>query len=201
MQAITTPPSEPALDRETLSARVRAARHDKRMTLVQVAQAAGISAATVSRVERGQMSLTYEKLTALARALGIELSSLLAGSGATGSSSSAGPSLTRAGQGVSYRSDAYLYTWLNADLARKRMTPTRMVVYARTVQESPGYSRHAGEEFLFVLSGALQVHFETGEAIDVAQGDCLYFDSRVGHFFLSSGEGNAEIIGAISETG
>lgn len=200
MHAMTTPHSEPALDRETLSARVRAARHDKRMTLVQVAHAAGISAATVSRVERGQMSLTYEKLTALARALGIELSSLLAGNGAAGSSST-GPSLTRAGQGVSYRSDAYLYTWLNADLARKRMTPTRMVVYARTLQDSPGYSRHAGEEFLFVLSGALQVHFETGEVIDVAQGDCLYFDSRVGHFFLSTGKGNAEIIGAISETG
>jgi mannose-6-phosphate isomerase-like protein (cupin superfamily) len=144
------------------------------------------------------MSLTYEKLTALARALGIELSSLLAGAGAE-PAGGAGPSLTRAGQGVSYRSDAYLYTWLNADRVRKSMTPTRMVVYARTVEEAPGYSRHAGEEFVFVLSGALQVHFETGEVLDVAKGDCLYFDSRVGHFFLSTGRGNAEIIGAISE--
>lgn len=194
------PTPDSVLDRESLSARVRAARHGRRMTLVQVAEAAGISAATVSRVERGQMSLTYEKLTALARALGIELSSLLAGTG-TEPAGEAGPSLTRAGQGVSYRSDAYLYTWLNADRVRKSMTPTRMVVYARTVAEAPGYSRHAGEEFVFVLAGALQVHFETGEVLDVAKGDCLYFDSRVGHFFLSTGRGNAEIIGAISEAG
>lgn len=185
------------LDRETLGKRVHEARREQGKTLSDVAAAAGISITTISRVERGQMSLTYEKLSALAKALDLELSALFAGHDAS-NAPALEPSLTPAGHGISYRSDTYCYTLLNVDMRNKRMNPTHMVVYARTPGEVPEFSRHAGEEFVYVLAGTLEVHFETGKVIKVRKGDCLYFDSRIGHLYVSVGKGNAEIIGAIT---
>ncbi len=77
------------------------------------------------------------------------------------------PSLTRAGHGISYRSDTYCYTLLNVDTRNKRMNPTHMVVYARSSDEFPDFSRHEGEEFVYVLAGTLEVHFETGKVVTV----------------------------------
>lgn len=185
------------LDRETLGKRVQAARRSQGKTLADVAGAAGISITTVSRVERGQMSLTYEKLSALAKTLKLELSSLFSGQeGAAGPDLE--PSLTQAGHGISYRSETYCYTLMNVDVHNKRMNPTHMVVYARSPKEFPEFSRHEGEEFVYVLAGTLEVHFETGKVVTVKKGDCLYFDSRIGHLYVSVGKGNAEIMGAIT---
>lgn len=185
------------LDRETLGKRVQAARHKQGKTLAEVAEAAGVSTTTISRVERGQMALTYEKLNALAKALQLDISTLFAGPDA-GVNPEREPSLTAAGHGISYRSDTSCYTMLNVDLRNKRMNPTHMVVYARSVGDFPDFSRHEGEEFVYVLKGTLEVHFETNKVMTVKKGDCLYFDSRVGHLYVSVGEGNAEIIGAIT---
>lgn len=185
------------IDRETLGKRVQAARRSQGKTLAQVAEAAGISITTISRVERGQMALTYEKLSALAKALQLELSTLFSGQEAA-AGPDLEPSLTKSGHGISYRSDTYCYTLLNVDVRHKRMIPTHMVVYARSPEEFRDFSRHEGEEFVYVLSGTLEVHFETGKVMTVKKGDCLYFDSRIGHLYVSVGKGSAEIIGAIT---
>ena len=54
-----------ALDRVTFGKRLRAARKQQGLTLVEVAGRSGVSITTISRAERGQLALSYEKFSAL----------------------------------------------------------------------------------------------------------------------------------------
>ena len=47
-----------------------------------------------------------------------------------------------------------------------------------------------------MLSGAVEVFFETGEIVRLAKGDSLYFDSRVGHAYISTSRQLARTLGA-----
>ncbi len=56
------------------------------------------------------------------------------------------------------------------------------------------YSRHAGEEFIFVIAGTLEMRFENGTLTRLETGDSLYFDRGIGHPYASVGECDAEIL-------
>jgi uncharacterized cupin superfamily protein len=75
-------------------------------------------------------------------------------------------------------------------------------VHARRIHGPEDYVRHAGEEFAYVLSGEIEVHFENGEVVRMARGDSLYFDSRLGHAYISVSRQLARIVGmTIGESG
>jgi len=75
-------------------------------------------------------------------------------------------------------------------------------VHARRIHGPEDFVRHAGEEFAYVLSGEIEVHFENGEVVRMARGDSLYFDSRLGHAYISVSRQLARIVGmTIGESG
>ena len=76
------------------------------------------------------------------------------------------------------------------------MNPILGTVHARRIEGPEDYARHEGEEFVYVLSGAVEVYFETGEMVKLAKGDSLYFDSRVGHAYISTSRQLARTLGA-----
>lgn len=80
------------------------------------------------------------------------------------------------------------------NLIGKRMVPMRARIHARALSDFPEFIRHSGEEFVYVLSGALELRFETGKSFKLAPGDSLYFDSSVGHVYLSLGEEDAQAL-------
>ena len=49
-----------------------------------------------------------------------------------------------------------------------------------------------------MLSGAIDVHFDNGEMIHLQRGDSLYFDSRIGHAYVSVSRQLARVIGVIT---
>ena len=57
-------------------------------------------------------------------------------------------------------------------------------------------SSDGGTRGEYVLSVAIRVHFETGEVVKLGKGDSLYFDSRVGHAYVSTSRQLARTIGA-----
>ncbi len=200
-RSANTSPARHQLDRVTFGQRLRAARKAFGWTLTQVAQASGVSITTISRAERGQLALSYEKFSALARALQMDLASMFAEAGATATRLD-GPMLTRAGEGVVYRGQAMSYEFLSTQAVGKRMSPMLGTIHARQINGPEDFAHHHGEEFIFVLSGRVEVHFETGQVFALAKGDSLYFDSRVGHAFVSTSRQLAHVIGACtSETG
>lgn len=200
--ALQPAPNEPhSLDRVTFGGRIRAARKRFGWTLQDLANASGVSITTISRAERGLLALGYENFSALAHALQLDMGSLFAQEGVDAEPFSA-PVVTRAGQGVVYWGEAFAYEFLASSVVGKQMIPSVGLVHARDIKGPGDFARHAGEEFLYVISGAVEVHFETGEQQLLRQGDSIYFDSRIGHAYKSVSKQLARIVGVTtSESG
>jgi transcriptional regulator with XRE-family HTH domain len=187
-------PGTQMLDRVVFGKRLRAARKQFGWTLAQVSEISGVSITTISRAERGQLALSYEKFSALGAALRMDMGAMFSEAGVEARTMD-GPVLTRTGKGVVYRGLAISYEFLGTTAVGKRMSPIVGTVHARRIEGPGDFSRHAGEEFVYVLSGSLEVHFDTGQRTQLERGDSLYFDSRIGHAYISTGKHLARIIG------
>ncbi|RUR68724.1 cupin domain-containing protein [Variovorax guangxiensis] len=198
----TKPRDEPpTLDRATFGNRLRAARKRFGWTLAQLAERSGVSITTISRAERGQLALGYENFTALGRALDMDMNAMFAGAGVKPAQLD-GPVVTRAGKGVVYKGLSIAYEFLGTTAAGKQMSPIVGTVHARKIHGPEDFVRHGGEEFAYVLSGEIEVHFDNGEVVRMAKGDSLYFDSRLGHAYISVSRQLARIVGmTIGESG
>ena len=182
----------PTVDRETLGKHLREARKALGRTLVEVADMSGISVTTISRAERGELTLSYDKFSGLASALNMDIGALFAGAGGHYDRLDR-PLLTRDGGGVTYDGPSMSYEFLANDASGKQMNPIRGFIHAREVTD---YTRHPGEEFIFLLSGSVRVHFEDGKTFDLKAGDTLYFSSTVGHAYVATSAKPAEFISA-----
>jgi transcriptional regulator with XRE-family HTH domain len=185
------------LDRATFGRRLRAARKQFGWTLAHLAQLSGVSITTISRAERGQLALSYEKFSALGRALRMDFGSMFAEAGVPARPFE-GPIVTRAGKGVVYRGVAFSYEFLGTSALGKQMSPIVGTVHARRIEGPEDFARHPGEEFVYVLSGSMDVHFDGGKVVHLGRGDSLYFDSRVGHAYVSVGRQLAKVIGVVT---
>lgn len=185
------------LDRTTFGRRLRAARKQFGWTLSHLAELSGVSITTISRAERGQLALSYEKFSALGRALRMDFGSMFAEAGVP-ARPFAGPVVTRAGQGVVYRGVAFSYEFLGTTALGKQMSPIVGTVHARRIEGPEDFARHPGEEFVYVLSGSMDVHFDGGKVVHLDRGDSLYFDSRVGHAYVSVSRQLAKVIGVVT---
>jgi mannose-6-phosphate isomerase-like protein (cupin superfamily) len=88
----------------------------------------------------------------------------------------------------------YDYHYLATDLVHKRMVPIRAFARARSPQEFGPLTRHAGEEFLIVLTGEIELHTDQYAPVRLKEGESVYIDSTMGHAYLSVGEGDAEVL-------
>lgn len=183
------------LDRVAFGKRLRAARKQFGWTLAHVAEQSGVSITTISRAERGQLALSYEKFSALGRTLRMDMGAMFAEAG-TQARRLDRPIVTRAGEGVTYRGLSIAYQFLGTQALGKQMSPILGTVHARSITGPEDYARHDGEEFVYILSGAVEVHFEDGEVVHLARGDMLYFDSRIGHAYVTVSRQLARTIGA-----
>ena len=67
-------------------------------------------------------------------------------------------------------------------------------MWIRSVEEAGGLSRHAGEEFVYVMEGVLILASEFYEPLRLQAGDSVYFDSHMGHAYLAEGENPVRIL-------
>lgn len=178
---------------ETVGARLRDARKANGLTLKALSERSGVAVSTISKAERGDIALTYDKFGALASALGLDYASLF-GQGNAELSGGISPCFTEAGKQAIYETPNYRYGMIASDLANKRMVPMRAHIRARKLEDFPDYIRHEGEEFVFVLSGSLLLQFEDGNKFRLAPGDSLYFDSAVGHVYLSEHDSGVDAV-------
>jgi transcriptional regulator with XRE-family HTH domain len=192
----------PALDHKTVGARIRQARKARGLTLMELSERSGIAVSTISKAERGDIALTYDKFAALAHSLQLEFDAIF-GRTREVASAPAGPMMptfTASGEQVIYDTPNYEYGMLANDLTGKRMVPMRARIRARDVSDFPEYIRHAGEEFVFLLGGALELHFENGKVFRLEPGDSLYFDSALGHVYITTSKEDAEVLVCCVET-
>jgi quercetin dioxygenase-like cupin family protein len=88
---------------------------------------------------------------------------------------------------------------LGADFPGKIMTPMLGQVLSRDPGQFAEFIRHPGQEFVMVLSGRVKIQFESGESIELKAHESAYFNSSVGHIYLSVGRGDAQIVVVCSD--
>lgn len=178
----------------SLGTTLRAIRKAQGLTLAQLSQRSGLPLSTLSKVETGQMSLSFEKLLALADSLGVDIGEIVSGGEERGGLVTARRSITRAGEGRILETATYHYEYLCADLTVKQMTPIVITVKARSRLEFGDLSSHPGEEFILVLEGTLDFFSTHYETVTLNKGDSIYFDSTMGHANASAGPDDAVIL-------
>jgi mannose-6-phosphate isomerase-like protein (cupin superfamily) len=161
--------------------------------LQDVSTLTGVAVSTLSKVENDQMSLSYDKLLQVCEGLGIHVTELLSGSG-KGPSPRTRRSVTQPANTLRQLTRNYDYYYLATDLVRKRMVPIRAFARARSLEQFGPLTRHAGEEFLMVLKGEIELHTDQYAPVRLKQGESVYIDSTMGHAYLSVGEGDAEML-------
>ncbi len=194
------PPSDILADRKSLGLRLRALRKTAGLTLQELSGSTGVALSTLSKMELGQVSISYEKFAAVARALDVDIGQLFGPGGQT-AAGRAEPLHETWADAPGYRTGPYDYKLLAARYPGRSMTPMYGRILARGADEFEGFVRHPGQEFLMVLSGEVEIRFETGESMRLARHQALYVDSGVGHVYLSCGEAPAEVMVVMTPAG
>ncbi|EFV12644.1 helix-turn-helix domain-containing protein [Segniliparus rugosus] len=166
---------------------LRAARHQQRMTLEELAERTGLTKSYLSKVERGLSTPSIAVALKIAGALGVDVARLF--------DPESGDELVcvvRAADRTTARPDhGGTYYALATSMLGKRMSPFVVVPSAEFGDGS--MREHSGQEFLFVHKGRVELELPGKvESLDV--GDCVYFDAAVPHRLRSVGETPAEVL-------
>ena len=179
------------LSKVEMGAKIRAARQAQKMTLMELAARSGVSLSSLSKAERGLVALSYEKFLAVSQALALDLTELFSKTPPHGTAALV---VDRANEAVIYRAHRYLYGMLATQWAHKKMTPMFGRVEPGVPIDAADFSKHAGEEFIFVLEGSLTMQFEDGSSQTLNKRDSIYFDSSLGHHYICASAEPVEIL-------
>jgi len=180
-----------------LGERVKRLRQERNLTLAQVGAASGLSTATLSKIENNRLSPTYETLMSLARGLSIGVERLFS------DPSELEPigrrAVTRKGEGKMHSTRAYDYEMLCTEISNKRLIPILARVKLGSIEEFGPLASHEGEEVIYVVSGRIRLHTDVYETLELAAGDCTFFDSRMRHACTAVGDEDAVILWVCSD--
>ena len=170
---------------------LRALRVRSGWTLGEVSARTGLPTSTLSTLENGRMSFSYDKQMQIARGLDIDIAQLLSPDPAQAQSQPVRVvgrrSITRAGEGVTVHSGTYVYSHMAADLLDKKFVPMVGEIRARSLDEFGEMIQHPGEEFVYVLTGTLELHTSIYAPVTLEEGDSIYFDSDMPHAYVAVG--------------
>lgn len=175
-----------------LGQRVRELRKAQGWTLEEAATSAGLARSTLSKIENGQMSPTYEALKKLAEGLAISVPQLF--TPPSRGQITGRMAVTKQGEGVPHVTTTYEHELLAGALSRKQMLPYRARIRARSTEEFNGWVCHDGEEFLYVLTGTARLFTEFYEPVDLRRGDSAYYDATMGHNLISTSPEDATVL-------
>ncbi len=181
--------------RPVLGERLHELRKRHNWTLKDVSDRTGVSVATLSKVERNKMSLTYDKMLQVAEGLKLTFAELVA---PAPTRPTARRSIAKRKDGLVQRTPNYEYVYLSPDLSNKRMIPILTRIKTREIEKFGPLIRHSGEEFIFVLEGEIMIHTDHYEPARIKAGEGVYIDSTMGHAFLSVGKKDALVLGICS---
>ncbi len=162
--------------------RIRELRRVRKLTLEEVSKNGGLSRASISKIERGEMSPTYESLLKLARGLESDVGLLI-------SARSAGRGeydVTRSGRGARHRADRRFPSQLLAPAFSKRSLHAFVTEVRSVPLDAYGsWDRHDTEDFLYVLDGVIEVHLQDRATVRLCTGDSMQMDGRIPHALIA----------------
>ncbi|MFF4472528.1 helix-turn-helix domain-containing protein [Streptomyces sp. NPDC001599] len=166
--------------------RLRQLRKEREVTLAALSESTGISVSTLSRLESGLRKPSLELLLPIAQAHQVPLDELV-GAPQVGDPRVRAKPIVRHG-----RTHWPLTRQAGGLQAFKVLEPQR--------SEEPDPRTHEGYEWLYVLSGRLRLVLGEHDVV-LAAGEAAEFDTRVPHWFGSTGEGPAEFLSLFGPQG
>jgi len=165
---------------EAIGREIRAKRAQLGITIMELANAAGISISMLSKVENGGISPSLDTLQALASALGVPLTALFRRFDDKGRAAfvKAGEGISACRRGVRAGRQYNLLGSLGSSTGDIVVEPY-LVTLSRSSDEFPA-SRHDGMEFLYMLEGEI-VYRHGGTFYPMTPGDSLFFDAGCPH--------------------
>jgi len=153
----------------------------------------GIPAAQVAGYEDSGDNIPISALYALANVYGVDITELLTGN----SPRLSNYCVVKKGRSTGVdRYPGYHFESLAYNFKRRIMEPLLVTVEPDEKEMSP--VSHAGQEFNFVVEGAVLVVLD-GEEILLETGDCIYFDPALPHGQRAAGGRAAKFLTVIAE--
>ena len=183
----------PKLDdnRQSFGLHVRTLRKKSNLTLSQLSNASGLSLSAISKIENNQISPSFINLIRLAEGLKMHIADLVTVKPST-QAPSARLAVTRKSEQTFTEADHYGFSALCSNLQHKRMKPLITRVSPETEDYPVEKVAHHGEEFIYVLEGAIDIRTEYYKPVRLEKGDSMYFDSSMPHCYVSSTNEEAE---------
>jgi transcriptional regulator with XRE-family HTH domain len=166
--------------------RLKRLRTQRGMSLAALSARTGISKSTLSRLETGQRRPSLELLLPIVRAYRIPLDELIGGPEAVDPRVRPTPR----------RVDGSVVLPLTRRPGPQQTFKT-IIPAART---APELCTHDGYEWLYVLSGRLRLVVADRDLV-LDAGEAAEFDTRLPHWFGSTGEGPVEVLNILGPQG
>ncbi len=166
--------------------RLKRLRQQRDVTLTGLAATTGISKSTLSRLETGQRRPSLELLLPLALAYRVPLDELV------GAPEVGDPRVRLKPRRVNGRTVIPLTRQPGGVQAWKIVIPTS--------KRKPELKAHEGYEWLYVIAGRMRLVIADHDLV-LGPGEVAEFDTRVPHWFGSTGTGTAEVLSVFGPQG
>lgn len=177
--------------------RIRQLRERREYSIETLAKQSGCSAEMIAALEAGELVPSLTPLLRLARGLGVRLGTLL------DDQTQDGPAVVRkgaAGAAIHFSGNDPARTRSTLDFhslaphkAARNMEP--FLIDVHPASGDVPLNEHEGEEFIYVLSGRIEVLYGK-DAYRLDAGDSIYYESVVPHHLHALG-GDARILAVI----
>jgi transcriptional regulator with XRE-family HTH domain len=175
-------------------------RQSRGWTLKTLSEATGVSVPVLSKIENNQSGISFETAMKIMGSLSLSLDDL------TGAKRPPAPvsgrrAVNPAGTALTIPSMARSYEFFATELRQKLMVPMITTVDARSLEDWGPFSRHEGEEWIYVLSGGIALHTEFYAPLVMKPGDSVYIDAGMGHAMVALEDGQARVLSVYAGTG
>ena len=177
--------------------RIRQLRERRDCSLDTLAKLSGCSAEMISAIEAGDLVPSLTPLLRIARGLGVRLGTLLDDQSQSGPAivrkGDPGPALHFSGNDPARKRSTLDFHPLAPRKAARNMEPFLIEVHPATGEIT--LNEHEGEEFIYVLSGSIEILYGK-DTHQLNAGDSIYYESVVPHHVHALG-GDAQILAVV----
>jgi transcriptional regulator with XRE-family HTH domain len=173
--------------------RIRAARQLRKLTLQQLGTDTELSAAYLSRIERGETATSIANLIVITNRLDVPLRDLF-----EDSNDAYVPkyySLSRKAErelSEQMAANGYDYHWLSGDLTDPKLSAF-LLEFPVTLDTDVALLTHEGEEVLYILEG--RIEFQIGsDRLVLNEGDCVHLVGEKPHMGRNVGKRPARML-------